>query len=276
MRNRMQQGGRRGRGRPGRDGLRAALIACALIALTGTARAGREIRETRPATPDGTVAIELIAGSLAIEGWTRREVSVEGTLGRGTRGLRFEASDRRVEIRVEIGDREDVEGSDLIIRIPAGSRLEVQAIGADVEGSGLDGEIRIETVAGDIGLEGGRSKALSLETISGDITVLTSARLREGRFKSVVGDIEVELDLDRGARLDLEAISGDISLALPGRVSADFEVSTFSGSIASDLGGQVRRRADHAPGRELRFATGGGDARVRIESLSGDVEITTR
>ena len=237
---------------------------------------GEAVDRTRAADPAGIVEVEIVTGSLEVSGWNRPEVRVEGTLGRGSRGLEFEGENGRTSISVEVDHDEGAEGTDLAIRIPAGSRLKVRVIDADVIVTGIDGGVDIETIAGDIDLDRNGARSLRLNTVSGDIHVVTQVKLAEGFFKTVVGDIDVEADIDTRGKFHLEAVSGDITLALPGRVSAAFDVSTFSGEIDSALGGRVSRRGEHHPGRELKFATGGGGARVRMTTLSGSIDITTR
>ena len=53
----------------------------------------------------------------------------------------------------------------------------------------------------------------------------------------------------------------------------EFEVETFSGRIKNAFGPEAERTSEYAPGQELRFTTGGGDASVEVESFSGTVEI---
>ena len=50
-------------------------------------------------------------------------------------------------------------------------------------------------------------------------------------------------------------------------------ISTFSGNIDSAFGGTVERTSRYAPGKRSEFSTGGGGARVSIESFSGNVEL---
>ena len=64
---------------------------------------------------------------------------------------------------------------------------------------------------------------------------------------------------------------GDVHLYLPADVSAHLRASTFSGSIRSDFG--TVKDEDHGPGSSLDASIGSGDARVNVETFSGDLEI---
>jgi len=56
-------------------------------------------------------------------------------------------------------------------------------------------------------------------------------------------------------------------------VSADFEASTFNGSIHNDFGQKASRTSKYAPGKELEFSNGEGDAEVELNSFNGDINI---
>jgi predicted membrane protein len=71
-------------------------------------------------------------------------------------------------------------------------------------------------------------------------------------------------------------MSGSIDLFLPADVAADFDVSTFSGSIRNDFGPAARRTSEYIPGKELSFTSGKGGARVVAKSFSGAVNLRKR
>lgn len=283
----------------------AVLLAACLAA---GARAQETIDETRQVKPDATVEVENLSGSVVVVGWDRNEVKITGTLGRGTERLDIEDSPGRVRIEVVIPRRaRNVEETDLEIRMPVKGSLEVKTVSADAEASGIEGEVYLETVSGDIDLNA-RPVEADAQTVSGDIRLqVESDRVRAEAVsgdiliakargalaaETVSGDIEVEggvfnqLDaqtVSGGIRLTgdfakdgtyrFESHSGTIELWLPQTVSADFEISTYSGEIDSDFGGHPRRKGKYSPGEELDLTTGDGGATVRIDTFSGDVEL---
>ncbi|MFH1844832.1 MAG: DUF4097 family beta strand repeat-containing protein [bacterium] len=287
-------------------------ISTLLILLTATVAAGWEdVDETREASADGTVTIKNISGSVTVVGWDRDEVHVGGTLGDGTERLDFERRGDRVRIEVVVPRRShNVEGSFLTIHLPHGSELDVATVSADIDVKEVTGVVYLESVSGDIEVVGEMAE-LETESVSGTIelrvqcaevsagTVSGDIDLRDGlgdvSVQSVSGDIEVEgglfVHLDGSTvsgnivfRGDLagdgsyrfESHSGDIRLYLPEKLDADFEVSTFSGDIDNDFGPRPSRVSKYTQGLELSFTQGSGDARVRVETFSGDVELLVR
>ena len=93
---------------------------------------------------------------------------------------------------------------------------------------------------------------------------------------TVSGSLHVASGLAPGARLDIEGYSGNVTLSLPTDVSASFRVETFSGNIDNALGVEGQRTGDRGPGKRLELITGAGDARVHVETFSGNVELERR
>ena len=50
-------------------------------------------------------------------------------------------------------------------------------------------------------------------------------------------------------------------------------VSTFSGHIDSELGGDLSQTGKYLPSKELNFSTGSGGASVEIETFNADIEV---
>jgi DUF4097 and DUF4098 domain-containing protein YvlB len=285
------------------------------VTTAGGIEAQQKISERQPATADGVVKINNLAGSVRVTGWNRNEVSVEGTLGEGTKQLEFESSGGEVTIKVVLPDEEErrargirnIEGSELDIRVPAGSRLEVETLSADITTSGVTGDLRLDALSGNIDVSGtatdiyaktlsgditinGRQASIQVGTMSGTIVIeeavgsvsagslsgdinVTGRSAEEIDINSTSGDIRYRGALADGAMLAVENFSGEVTLMLPASVSADFDISTFSGDISNELGPQAERRSRYGPGKDLTFVTGGGDARVRVKTFSGDISI---
>lgn len=287
------------------------LTLVAAVAAAGPALAQQQVSETREVPADGSVRVGNIAGSVEVIGWDRAEVRVEGTLGRGTEGLTFRRDGRTTVIRVEIPeDANDVEASHLTVRVPAASSLDVEGVSAEVTVDGVQGALDLSSVSGDVTVaaEGNRVHARSVSgdvvvtgsverlranTASGDVSVrgvtgpvdarsisgtveVEDATLSDGSLESTSGTVRYVGDFAPGAVVRLQSVSGTIELELPGDVSAEFEVGTLSGNIENEFGPEARRKSRHAPGMELTFSTGGGDARVMAETFSGSVHIRRR
>lgn len=300
------------RGPAGVDPVLSGLLVSAFFA-SSAVLAGTPLNERRPAEPAGHVEVSNTAGSVSIAGWDRREVEVTGELGKGTERLEFESSGKVTHVRVILPKKSrNVESSELVIRVPAGSSIAVNTVSADVDVRGVQGSQRLQTVSanidtesaaedvecktvsGDVDVRGSGAPALlTLTTVSGDATVERVAgevnantvsgdfRLQLGavsrsRLRSTSGDMSMSGQLTADARIDVEAISGDVRVDFDGPVDAEFDVSSFNGDIRNCFGPKPVRTSEYAPGRELRFREGQGSGRVRIKTLNGDVDVCRR
>jgi len=286
----------------------AVLVAVLALALALPAAADQEIKESGPASADGTVMIENVSGSVVITGWDKNEISMEATISGDIQEIEFKTGEKKSWIKVEWPKKKNVKGeANLVIKVPAGSHLEVECVSADIEISQVTGsveaasvsgdvtvtgqcrKIEAESISGDVVLEGGaaeidvssisgmlkaRGKVSEVEasTVSGDIDLEFDKFLNLG-LESVAGNATVTGDLDGDGSFSFDLHSGELELTVPANVSADFEIETFSGEIDNAFGQKSRKTSKYAPGRELEFSNGGGDARVRINTFSGDVVI---
>ena len=291
----------------------ARAIALLVATLPLAALAGTPINKLTVADPTGTVEISNTAGTVTVTGWDRNEVEVTGELGKGTERLDFTKADKITRIKVVLPNRSNnVEDTDLIVKVPAASLVSVNTVSADIGVQGVrgtqrlqsvSGEMRTEasgediecrTVSGDVNIAGsGRKGLVSITTVSGDATATrlagevngstVSGNLTLGvgetsrsRLRSTSGDLTLQGSLAADARLDIESISGDVRLDLVGKTGADFDVASFSGDIRNCFGPQPVRTDEYAPGKEWRHQEGDGSARVRIKTLSGDVSVCRR
>jgi DUF4097 and DUF4098 domain-containing protein YvlB len=200
--------------------------------------------------------------------------------------------------------------TELRVRVPRGSDLRIEGVNLGIDITAVDGEIELETVNGDIKVSDSPASVsastvngsiesdattdqIEVEAVNGELTIRGAAgdlsastvngpiRITGDLFRSVdastvSGDIFFDGKLDGEGSFDFESHSGDIELRLPKTVSAEFDVSTFSGAIHNAFGPEARRKDRYAPGMELSFSTGDGAARVDISSFSGKVQIEER
>ena len=167
-------------------------------------------------------------------------------------------------------DRNDTQ-LNFTIRVPAGLTLRIGTVSGDLTASNLDGELELSSVSGDVRLDGGRGQRIELETVSGDVDLL-DVRAREVAGNTVSGEVTFRGPILDSGTYEFTTTSGDISLGIPERPNATLSAATFSGRFSSDLettqqSGRHRRR---------HSATwGSGSAKLDVESLSGDIRITT-
>ena len=157
------------------------------------------------------------------------------------------------------------------VRVPAGLILRLGTVSGDLLANNLEGELDLTSVSGDVRLDGGRGQGVSLETVSGDVDLL-DVRAREVSGHTVSGEVTFRGPILDGGSYDFSTTSGDITVGLPERPNATLSAATFSGRFVSDLGttqqaGRNRRRHN--------ATWGSGSARLDLETLSGDIRITT-
>jgi DUF4097 and DUF4098 domain-containing protein YvlB len=282
----------------------------ALLAAGPAAQAGTPISKRAAADPSGSVEVSNVSGTVTVTGWDRSEVEVTGELGKGTERLEFATVDKVTRVKVILPDNSfDVDDSDLIIRVPAGSSLSVNTVSADIKVQGVTGAQRLQavsadihtqagsedveckTVSGDVTVDGSAKKGvLTIMTVSGDATALRTAgeinantvsgnlvlglgETTRSRVRTTSGDVTMAMLMAADGKLDAESISGDVRLNFVGGIDAEFDVSSFSGDIQNCFGPKPVSTSEYAPGVDLRFREGQGTARVRVKTLSGDVSI---
>ena len=281
----------------------------AAIFVAANAAADEQTRRIDAAS-DGNISISNVAGSIEVLGWSRNEVEVVADLGRGVEELIVDRDGDNVTVQVKVPRRNSRNiSTDLVIRVPENSSLEVGAVSADIEITDVYGEQRLhvvsgdieteaygadvqaESVSGDIELDGDRQvMRTQLNSVSGDIdtsqlsgeieatTVSGDLVIANGTFErvqsnTVNGDITFRGELGGGGRMEMETINGDVDIDFSGEVSARFDIETFNGGIRNCFGPDPRRTNRHGPGRELKFTERGGTARVTIRTLNGSLTL---
>jgi DUF4097 and DUF4098 domain-containing protein YvlB len=154
-----------------------------------------------------------------------------------------------------------------------GREFEAQTVSGDIyaKGSGGAGEARVTTVSGDVQLHN-VGRELDLNTVSGDMEVHLD-EISRARIKTTNGDLDLAAKLADDGRIEAEAINGDLTFLFRGKLDAEFDIETFNGDIDNCFGQTPRRTREYGPGNELNFKLGQGQARVRIKTLNGTVDV---
>jgi DUF4097 and DUF4098 domain-containing protein YvlB len=286
------------------------LLAASLTVLLAEAAAAERVDRRIDAAGDAIVTIQNTAGSVEIRGWSRNEVEVKGDLGRDVEELLLERDGKevRIEVRAPRGNNVRI-GSDLEIRVPQGSSVEVSGVSIDIDIADVRGDLRLSAVSGDIDAEGSEGD-IEIETVSGDVQVEGRGQEGDHRFNTVSGDIDVQnvsgdiamesvsgdlllvdgtfervnlnttsadvvfrAALAGSGRLEVETINGDLDINFSDEVSARFDIETFNGEIRNCFGPEPVRTSRYTPGSELKFTEGGGAGRVTIRTLNGDLRL---
>ncbi len=252
------------------------------------------------------VSVENAAGEIEIMGWDRDEVSLTGKLGDSVSELEVGETGSGLQISVVNRNERNIDATELKLRVPAGAEVDVDAISADIEISGLNngkltatsvsGDVKVdaasawvslESVSGDVSFKG-QTPRISVESVYGDIVLagvsgdieattvsgdmaLSVNTLDSGKLETVSGDIRISASLSRSGKLSAESMSGDVTVSLPATQPGLFRAQSFSGRISTDFGSVVR--AKHGPGNHLKYVAGNGEAEIRVESFSGNIKL---
>lgn len=286
------------------------LIAVMVLGLAGFVQAERAVNESRPLAADGTVEIEIISGEITVVGWSGTNVEITGTIESGVEELEISSGGNRLSISAELERRTRNNGSVyLTIKMPSTANLDVETVSAGISVEGVRGELELESVSGNVEISG-ETRSLEAASVSGNVIVVSIAgrselesvsgnviiRSSTGRVDASVvsGHVEIEggtldmLDAEsvsgsisctarptENGRFNVETMSGTIEMSISPDWNADYYVETYSGAIRNSIGPEPKRTDKYAPGKELRFSTGSGGARVTIESFSGSVRLRT-
>jgi DUF4097 and DUF4098 domain-containing protein YvlB len=285
------------------------LCIAAMLFAGGAAHASRTIHESHEANPRAAVDINGVSGTLDVSGWDKPSVEVFGTVGADVDRVEVTGDNNHVSVQI-VTRTVRLWGMDgtvhLSVRVPSSATVSTTVVSADLHTIGLNGEVelhtvsgnvtgevggnlRAKTVSGDVRLKAPAAKSLRISTVSGDIqasggdgesevtTVSGNADLTLGiqaraHFKSVSGDFTVAMGLTPDAQVDGEAVSGNLKLNFHGAAAADFDVETHSGSIHNCFGPKPEEPR-YGPGSRLMFKNGDSSARVHLVTHSGDVRV---
>lgn len=279
-----------------------------LLLISRPALAETAIDERQDADPQGHVEVINISGEVEVIGWDREEIAISGTLGRGVKRLDFDVDGDQTRIEVIYPDFGRSEGSELEIRIPAASSLDVRTVSAAIRAEGVTGrqwlnsvsgdinselygsDLEAETVSGSVDVDGSAQQTvLALKTVSGNIDVrdvsgeleagsvsgrieVDAGMLERARLGTTSGRISIDGGLASGGRFDLSTTSGRITVKLDHDADLDLDAQSFSGRIDNCFGVEATREG-YSPERSLRYRVGEGDRTVRIRSMSSRIEI---
>ena len=164
-----------------------------------------------------------------------------------------DCDERGYHSRGEGGDHWGRASMDLELRVPSDIRVSASSVSGDIGIVGARGDVRANSVSGDLKLDRLRATSVSAHSVSGDV------------------EVHVE-ELSGRGDLSFKTVSGDVTIELPRGLDADVSLSTVSGSLDSDfqmtLNGRVSRRRIEAKvgqgGRELDVSTVSGDVRLKM------------
>ena len=225
------------------------LTTLAIGFMVAPAMADTEVNETLDAAAAGNVEVSNIAGSIEIRGWTENKVEVRGTLGDDVEELIFErdGDDVLIKVKVPRNHGRDID-SELTIKVPQASSIEVSGVSADIDIDGVLGEQSLQTVSGDVAIQSA-SADVEAASVSGDVDVAGTGKDADIEAATVSGDVTLS---GLAGSVEAESVSGDVSIG----------DGSFDNAELESVNGDLRFMAELRP-----------DGELAMESVNGSVEV---
>jgi hypothetical protein len=285
-------------------------LAVALLALAVPLAAQQKIDRRIAIAPDASIRITNMAGVVRISGWDADSIAVTGTVAAGA-GFFFGGKGQFAKMGVERKDETLAEpGSTLDVKVPRGARVWVKSGTANIEVTGLRGEVECVSVSGSIRVEGSL-KLLIAESMEGNLNAsgpMDVVRLKGGagtitirgargdilattvggaivamdgavvraHLETVSGTIAYDGSVDPRGTLESVTHSGDVTLRLPPEISAEFDLESFDGPIVVGITDKGSGREKPTTGKPVSFVTGAGGSHVMVRSFKGEIRILKR
>lgn len=288
-------------------------FAALVLLAAGACSASTTFDRTVQADPRGSVEISNVSGNVVITGWDRDEVAVHGRLDSGVERVDVTTMKGRTVIKVVLPRMSFMNNgdADLEVHVPKESEVQATTVSADLTTSQLLGPQSLKTVSGQLRADVG--KDFEAKTVSGDMRLRSAGQRGEARLSTVSGDItldkaagdveatsvsgDVRLNVEdaggirmhstsgdltfRGMLTDTgtveaETVSGDVSLHVRGHAGYEYEIASFSGDIGNCFGREAQSTSRHGPGTRLMGTQGEGRGRLRVKSMSGDIDLCDR
>jgi DUF4097 and DUF4098 domain-containing protein YvlB len=276
------------------------------------ARAQVKVERGLKLDSDGAVRISNLVGSVHVTGWDRDSVALRGSLPKGDK-LFMGGGPRGMKLFVEPLNDRNPQPSRLDVMVPARAKVWVKTATAEVEVSGVTGELDLyvvggkirvtgkpselnaEAIDGDIEVNGapgwlraksasgdvtlnGSSPDVAISTVSGGIVINSITSAENGKFErakieSVTGPIRFNGDIERGASITFDTHSGAMEITIPRKTGADFDIASIAGTISNDLNYSQPVKGRYGRGSELVMTNSSGGAHITIRSFKGPVTL---
>lgn len=226
--------------------------------------------QTYPFSPDGTIEVSNINGSIVVEAWDSPQIHLVAVKIADTKErlddveIEIEASQNEFRVRTDYKknrewNREGEEGRkhaklsvDYRLKVPRTARLsEIETINGSVNVSNMTSFTEVSAVNGAVkGMN--LSGTARLSTVNG--TVLAD-------FESLTGD----------STIALSTVNGTVKLDLPSNTNATVKADSVNGEITNAFGLPVRK--GKYVGRDLYGRIGSGDVKIKLNSVNGGIAI---
>jgi len=244
---------------------------------------------TLPAKGPVTVRVRAQSGEVEVVGSDRPQVTAMLSDVPSRDDVQLSQSGDRID--VQVGSRKALRRGKLRVEAPKGSSVIFESTSADLDVKGIGGDVRVQTMSGDIKVSGVRKA--NVETISGDVSVDGNGPIRlhtvsgnavasttdpavRLEFESASGNLDWSGACARGCRVSTETVSGQIAMAVDPRSSFELSYSSHSGDFKDDLNLNVKRspkKKHGGMGGWVEAVYGKGEGVIECDAFSGDLQI---
>jgi hypothetical protein len=240
---------------------------------------GYNISETRYFEPKESVSIDNINGAIIVKGWDENRIKLEYIKQASDE---FLLDDIKAEVREDAGELAVVTKMperissgwvtvDYTLMLPQNSsaNLTLNSVSGDISISNayLSSEVILKTVSGDMKINGVEAESLLAHTTSGDIDARQSG-FHELDIETVSGDAEMDMTLAGNARI--KTTSGDINLSIPEYDGVRINARTAGGDIDFKVRNIIIERESE---NEITACIYPIRYHIELETVSGDIEI---
>lgn len=148
-------------------------------------------------------------------------------------------------------------------------KVMLETVSGEINDTGSKGEIKYRLVSGDL-ISQTLADKITIEQVSGEINGNFSL-VKEVNLRNVSGDSQVLLATSFD-KANLESVSGDITLSFAAIPDASFELNGGpGGKISNSLSQDTPQKQKYVQNESLSFQTGSGSARVKMDTISGNL-----
>jgi hypothetical protein len=283
-----------------------AVLLGVLAAAPGQAqeRPGRapQTDQTVPVSRGTRLAIDNEAGEVIVHTWDKDALRVQARHNTRTRiNIRTGANEVNLSANGPGGTVDyditapawmsmNIEGQFNYVTIEGmQSDISIETVRGDIVLKGASGSITATTIDGEIEVDGARGKInlssvnqgirvtgasgdITAETTNGSIT-LTRVDSKGVQAETINGNVSYEGTLADNGRYTFTTHNGDIVMTVPETTNATFNVRTYNGEFGSSLPLKGPARSEIKPGKRAAYVLGTGSANVEIESFGGAIRL---
>ncbi len=157
---------------------------------------------------------------------------------------------------------------DYDITLPSAVQASVFSASGDVEVTGVEGEVKVDSASGQVTVNG--AGAARVNSASGDVTLREIAGDLE--VDSSSGDVRIEATPSAQSQWQVDVSSGDVTMTVAPTAAFHFDASTSSGAVSSGLPLRIQGRID-SDALHGEVGNSENNARVKVRTSSGDLRL---